>query len=504
VTEPRSDVPVAGGAGAGGAGAGGAGAGGAGAGGDPSSGLRFDGVTLIYRPTDGPPTVEVVSLVVDDHGVTLLGPLPGARRRLSWASLTAGSCGAQEAAPDGRVTTPFELTSPNWTVRLLLDRHPGEPGQTDQLRLRLPVWLGSPSAQPGSAAPGGTLRPRPVPSLDDVLPALTMPLVRAPSVALPPPPAGRPPPALAPGRAAPGGYGYRPFAPPGPTMGYSGLDYSVAASPPKRRRRTLVLVVALLLMASGVTLGLVLGSQPRHTTAASPFITPITPDQHLAATVMLTQGDLPSGWQVAPDTGNSNSSSDQQAQAAISQQFVQCMGITADQGATALGGAASDQTAQTASPVFADSGTSRGSGTALELQSAAAVVKTHQDELQDFTLFTSPKFPQCDATAAAAQLQLGVNDLTGSAAAPGPAAGKVIGLTTFGAEQVLGVSMTFTITEGSGTIPVAVTQLQLGADRIEAQLVTFAIGAPFPSDVLFSSIATLEHRLVAAVPTTTV
>jgi hypothetical protein len=491
VTEPRPDIPVAGGAGAdGGAAAD-----------DPSSELRFDDVTLVYRPPDGPPTVEVVSLVVADRGVTLLGPLPGARRRLSWAGLTAGWCGGQEVAPDGRVITPFELTSPNWTVRLLLDRHQGDPGQIDQLRFRLPVWLRTSSAQPPRPTSLGVADgPRPVPSLDDVVPFRTMPPVPTPSVVLPPPPAGRPATAVIPGWYGPGWYGQRPFAPPPiPGLGYGGF-----APAPKRRRRTLVLVVALLLLASGVTLGVVLGSQPRHTTSALPFITPITPDQHLAATVMLTQGDLPSGWQVATDTGSSNSSSDQRAQATISRQFVQCMGITADQGATALGGAASDQTAQTASPVFADSGTSRGSGTALELQTAAAVVKTHRDELQDFALFTSPKFPQCDATAAAAQLQLGVNDLTGTPAAPGPATGKVIGLTTFGAEQVLGVSMTFTITEGSGPISVVVNQLQLGADRIEAQLVTFAIGAPFPSDVLFSSIATLEHRLVVAGPTATV
>jgi hypothetical protein len=460
--------------------------------GAPSSGLRFDGVTLVYRPAEGPTTTEVVSLVVGDEGVTLLGPASGARRRLPWAAVTSASCGPPQAAPDGRMATPLELTTPNWTVRLLLDRHHCPPGQIDQFQLRLPGWLGRSSVRSdlvSPTSPASPGRPSPVPSWEDVFPAPVVAPVRTSSVALPPPP-------------APGGSGHRPPFTPRPTWGRG----EGGSTPAPRRRRTVVLVVALLLIAGGVSLAVVLGSQPRHTTSASPSTTPlvpVTPDQHLAGQVMLTQGDLPSGWHVAPGTGTT-SPSDQPVLSTISQRFEQCMGITADQGATALGGTASDQTAQSSSPVFADSSTASGSGTALELQTAAAVVRTHQDEQQDFTLFTSPKFPQCNATAAAAQLQLGVNDLLGTGAAPGPATAKAITLTTSGSEQVVGVTMTFAITEGSGTIPVVVNQLEIGSDRIEAQLMTFAIGAPFPSDVLLSSIATLEHRLAVAGPTITV
>lgn len=215
---------------------------------------------------------------------------------------------------------------------------------------------------------------------------------------------------------------------------------------------------------------------------------------------MLTQADLPTGWQASGGSGGGSGGgagqANQTAQAQIEQSFTTCMGITVAQGSILLGGAAPDRTAQTVSPVFVDAGAATGSGGTLELQTSASVVRTHLDEQQDLALFTAPSFPSCSATATAAELQLGVNETTGGNSAPGPATSTVVPLVAPAGELVVGVTMSFAIVDGSSTIPVEVDQLVVGTDRIEGQLVAFAIGAPFPSDVLAASVGTFEHRLL--------
>jgi hypothetical protein len=258
-----------------------------------------------------------------------------------------------------------------------------------------------------------------------------------------------------------------------------------------------VLVLSLLLIAAGTGLAAALASQGGHTTTAT--VAPaavLAPDQKLADRVMLTQADLPAGWQASASSGGGAGQANQSAQAQIEQSLSSCMGITATQGSILLGGAAPDRTAQTVSPVFVDAGAVTGSGGTLEIQTLAAVVRTQLDEQQDLALFAAPGFPSCSAAAMAAELQLGVNDATGGNAAPGPATSTAVPLVAPPGEQVVGVTMSFAVVDGSSTIPVDVDQLVVGTDRIEGQMVAFAIGIPFPNDVLAASVGTFEHRLL--------
>jgi hypothetical protein len=231
----------------------------------------------------------------------------------------------------------------------------------------------------------------------------------------------------------------------------------------------------------------------------------VSPDQGLANRLMLTKNDLPAGWQTGDNSGGL-SQHDLAVQDQINKTFNACMSITADQGNVALGGQAKDQTAQASSPPFLapaastpgasiPPGATPDQGSTLEVQTDANIVKTHADELQDFALFTSPKFPQCNANATAAALQLGLNDATGGNASAGRATANVVKLVAPDGEQVMGVSMDFTISDGTTLIPTEVDQLVVGTSRIEAQLQALAIGAQFPSDVLSSTISTFEQRV---------
>jgi hypothetical protein len=254
-----------------------------------------------------------------------------------------------------------------------------------------------------------------------------------------------------------------------------------------------VAAAVLLVAAVGLAVGLSRGSghHPSTTTAAKP----VSPDQRLADQLMLTRGDLPTGWTVSSGNGGGTSQSDQSAEQQIATTFVQCMGITPGQAASALGAQAADQTAQTTSPVFVGPGANSGSISGTELQTSASVVKTHTDEVNDFALFANPQFPQCNAALTASELQLGLNDATGGTDTAGPATATVVALTAPGGEQVFGLTMSFDVTASTTTIPVVVDQLMVGSDRVEGQLVAFALGTQFPGDVLSSSIDTFEHRL---------
>jgi hypothetical protein len=253
-----------------------------------------------------------------------------------------------------------------------------------------------------------------------------------------------------------------------------------------------VAAAVLLVAAVGLAVGLSRGGHHTSTTTAAK---PVSPDQRLADQLMLTRGDLPTGWTVSSGNGGGTSQSDQSAEQQIATTFVQCMGITPGQAASALGAQAADQTAQTTSPVFVGPGANSGTISGTELQTSASVVKTHTDEVNDFALFANPQFPQCNAALTASELQLGLNDATGGTDTAGPATATVVALTAPGGEQVFGLTMSFDVTASTTTIPVVVDQLMVGSDRVEGQLVAFALGTQFPGDVLSSSIDTFEHRL---------
>ena len=199
-----------------------------------------------------------------------------------------------------------------------------------------------------------------------------------------------------------------------------------------------------------------------HNKPSTSHVTQTTsPDQGLANQLLLTAKDLPAGWQAGDNSGGT-SQHDLAVQDQINKTFNHCMSITADQGNVALGrtGPGSDRPGclpAVARPngVIARRRRSNhhargqpGQPSTLELQTDANIVKTHADEQRDFALFTSPKFPQCNAAAVAAALQLGLNDATGGNATPGPATAKVVDLVAPRGEQVMGVTMQFTISDG--------------------------------------------------------
>ncbi|MGP8007208.1 MAG: hypothetical protein ACLP2J_09265, partial [Acidimicrobiales bacterium] len=252
--------------------------------------LRFDGVALVGRTAQGPTIIEGLSLVLDDHGLAILGPKSGAERRIPWSGVSAASCGTPGTTPGGRQATPLDLTSSDRSVRFYLYADRVTSTAVAGLATRLAGWVGVPSWLP---APAGTTASAPSPPIAIVpppgLPGFDPPL---PPVALVPPPGlpgfdpppapPQPPPPLppplppdpgpyatypwtpgSPGPStplpAPSSYAYAPyvpFSPHGPPVAYGygqpylppGAGYAATAPERKRRRRLLVLALALLLI----------------------------------------------------------------------------------------------------------------------------------------------------------------------------------------------------------------------------------------------------------------
>jgi hypothetical protein len=185
------------------------------------------------------------------------------------------------------------------------------------------------------------------------------------------------------------------------------------------------------------------------------------------------------------------------AEAAIATAFAGCMGITDQQGAVVLGGPASDQTAQTSSPVFVAPASAQNPGSAFELQTTARIVRTHRNEQDDAALYANSRYPPCVATAVAAEVQLGANSASGQNDRPGPASATAVDLHAPGGEQLSGLLISFTVSDRSTPVPVQVEDVSLGTDRIEADLQAFSIGGEIPSDVLSSSVWTFEQRVAS-------
>jgi hypothetical protein len=212
---------------------------------------------------------------------------------------------------------------------------------------------------------------------------------------------------------------------------------------------------------------------------------------------MLNRNDLPHGWTINTGASGSNSRQMRTAEAAIARAFAGCMGITDQQGAAVLGGPASDQTAQTSSPVFVAPASAQNPGFAVELQTTARIVRTRRNAQDDAGLYANARYPQCVATAVAAEVQLGANSASGQNDQPGPASASSVDLHAPAGEQFSGLLISFTVSDRSTTVPVEVEDVSLGTDRIEAGLQALSIGGQIPSDVLSSSVWTFEQRVAS-------
>ena len=417
--------------------------------------FRFDSVAVVEGAGPAASRTEGLTVVFDEQGVEITGPPQrGDQRLVRWADVISMSIGVMAPDPSGHVVLPVDMTLAGRAVLLLIG--------TDPLRT---VQL---------SALGEWLARRPVPPLWSPWPAV------APAGAFPV-------------------YGAAPY----PVAPYGSPYRSPAGAhdqtPPRRRRRrrlaTLLVGIAFLLGAVGLAFGL---SRPgARSTAVAPAAPRLSSDQRLADSLMLTHNDLPQGWSVSPgNSGSGNSHHDQIIEQEITDAFSRCMGITDDQGGVLLGGQAADQTAQSTSPIFIGPSPSAQPGYTLELQTAADIVRTHDDETSDLSLSARPGYPQCSANAVASELQLGVNDATGGNDQPGPATASVLSLPSPAGVQTLGLVITFTVSDRTTPLPVEVESVTLGSNRIEAQLQAFAVGGSIPSDALTTPLSTFEGRVV--------
>jgi hypothetical protein len=282
---------------------------------------------------------------------------------------------------------------------------------------------------------------------------------------------------------------------------------AVDASPPARRpggkRRLTTLLIGIALIGSGVALATFLSERAAAThdvQSAAPAVPRVpgrmSPDQRLADRIMLNRNDLPVGWKVEPGPASADDSAGlERGEAAITRAFAGCMGVTDGQATVLLGGQSSDQTAQTASPIFGAPPSTADPGFAVQLQTAASIVRTRVDEQSDLGLFANPRYAGCASTAIASELQLGLDGFAGGGQRPGPATGTLVSLPGAPGEQVTALRVTCSVVDAGATVPVEVETVLVGSDRIEADLEAFAVGGPIPVGVVDSSVEAFEQRV---------
>jgi len=278
----------------------------------------------------------------------------------------------------------------------------------------------------------------------------------------------------------------------GPAPGPGG----VRRNRPARRRRYGVLVAGLVLIGLGLGLALDLSrSHPSRTLPRPSLSAASEADQRLADRIMLNRGDLPVGWKADPNRGSTDAP--QAGQAGITRAFAGCMGVGDQQAAVILGGAASDQTAQSSSPIFVAPSVPNDQGYTVQLQTAASIVRSHRDERGDLRLLDNRRFPSCAASATASELQLGVDDASGDHEHPGPTVGTLFAVPAVAGEQVTALRVVCQVSDHGASVPVEVDAVFLGIDRIEADLEAFAVGGPVPDAVVRTSLQAFEERVAA-------
>jgi hypothetical protein len=450
--------------------------------GDLTSGFQLDGVSLVGDPALGAQVTEGLTLLVDATGFVIVGPELGASRRVQWSAVASAVVGLVVAGTEGGIATPLDVTASGRTVRFMLPASRVSQAQVSLLERLLLEWKGAFGPQPGEDGPAPGTWPSPGPWSQGPVG---------------PPPGAWPHPT--PGPSWAGGQPPR-FA--DLAMGTFESGWAVqtidhlAEHSRRRRRRIVGMTLSMLLVLSGVGVWVGLAATEQSFNPST-LTTQPSPDQQLARDAMLNESDLPAGWLASPGDSNGTSAADRKAEQRIAKTFQTCMGVSADQATTVLGGQSKDQTAQAQSPVYVGPDAGATAGAATELQSSAAVVRTHADEKSDYAVYSNPRFPQCNAVAGAAEAQIGLNDSSGDNDQPGPAVGHAVPISPFHGEQLLEVESTFTLNAGGHPVVVQNYQVVVAGDRIEASLGAFAVGTGFPSGVLSGSVSTLEHRVAS-------
>ena len=462
--------------------------------------FEFTGVEMVRGPA--PLSLHSAELVVlfDDGGVTITGQDPDQRQVLPWADVRHATIGDPTAGAAGTTVTPVEIETSGTTVQLLLDEDRDHSVPIDALARCIGRW--APAGGMGHRAVAAAPSPpvagepteetaetgEPTDETEETETEVIEPAEGTEEVTEDAEPAS-PPAALTPGATAAG--------PPAP-----GAMPPVEGSAPTRPagpHRVATLLVGIALIGTAVGLAVTLAGQSRgRSPAVATTVQPSGPDQRLASGIMLTRADMPVGWQVASKpTVSANSAQIEHGQAAITRAFAGCMGVSDQQAAVVLGGQASDQTAQASSPIFVAPTTGDADGSTLQLQTAASVVRTHHDEQIDLGLFANHRYPTCAAVATASELQLGVDDASGTHDSPKAATGTLFALPAKAGEQVNALRVTCQVVSHGTMVPVEVEAVFLGSGRIEADLEAFDINGGIPPAVVLSSMQAFEQRVAA-------
>ncbi len=426
--------------------------------------FEFTGVEMVKGPAQVSAYDSDLAVRFDDAGVTITGQEPGQRHVMPWADVSWASIGDATDGAMGTTVTPVEVGSAGTTVRFLLDEDRDQSVPIDALDRCLGHWV--PAGRPDSEE---TLAPDHPPTIEAV------------ELLLPPTPVAGP-------EQVPG-----PTPAPGVMPPVEGSD----GARPARTRRLATLLVGIALIATAGGLAISLARQSRGgSTAVATTVPHSASDQRLAAAIMLTRRDLPVGWRVEPKpTTAANTAPLEHGQAAITRSFAGCMGVSNEQASVLLGGQAPDQTAQASSPIFTAPPSGGTTGSTLQLQTAASVVRTHQDEESDLGLFANHRYPTCAANATASELQLGVDEASGTRDQAGAATGTLFTVPTEAGQQLKALRVSCQVVSHGTMVPVEVDAVIVGTGRIEAGLEAYDIDGGIPPAVIASSVQAFEQRV---------
>jgi len=131
---------------------------------EPTGGFQLDGVSLVGDPSVAPEVVEGLTLLFDATGFVIVGPEPGASRRVAWSAVTVAVVGLVVAGTDGGMATPLDVTASGRTVRFMLPARRVSQAEVSLLERRILEWKGPPGPEPEPEAGAYSARPGPWPS----------------------------------------------------------------------------------------------------------------------------------------------------------------------------------------------------------------------------------------------------------------------------------------------------------------------------------------------------
>jgi hypothetical protein len=126
--------------------------------------LRVDDVLLAGETPDGPALVSIEALVVDEAGLTIIGPRPGVERLVAWSDISGFGGFAPAALPNGAAASALVVDVRGRSLRFLLPDATVSTSTIDGLGREIHAHLGqtpdAPPEPPVAPAPTPVARPR--------------------------------------------------------------------------------------------------------------------------------------------------------------------------------------------------------------------------------------------------------------------------------------------------------------------------------------------------------